>query len=88
MNFFFFSEFKCPVEILTGKLWPGYGSFAEATVQQFKVDQLNANISYYVFIDLSASTICFYIMEFLPNWFKCLTYLVIVLGRPNHRTRC
>lgn len=65
--FFFFSEFKCPVEILTGKLWPGYGSFAEATVQQFKVDQLNANISYYVFIDLSASTICFYIMEFLTE---------------------
>lgn len=28
---FFFSESKRPVEILKGKLWPWYGSFAEAT---------------------------------------------------------
>lgn len=28
---FFFSESKRPVEILIGKLWPWYGSFAEAT---------------------------------------------------------
>ena len=34
---------------------------------QLKVDQLNANISYYVFIDSSASKICFYIMEFLTE---------------------
>lgn len=27
----FFSESKRPVEILIGKLWPWYGSFAEAT---------------------------------------------------------